>query len=293
MILFSLPDYEYLARPLLKLPGFRRGRFAVSRFPNQEISISVDTRVHGQKCVVLGGVAPPDGDLLSMLLLSHTLKTEGAAEITAVLPYLGYARQDRKEIGKSLAAQWLGKVLRASGVDRVVTIDIHSQAVKRLFSVPLISLSPKELFAREIAEHPLGKVTLVAPDEGAVDDCKALGRALGISAPIAYFNKKRTSGGIRLSELHGKVTGNALLVDDILDTGETLLCAAEKLRRYGVHSITVIVTHGLFTGKIWRKLLSVGVRRIYCTDSFPKSRKLASRRIVFLPAEEIVAKYFL
>lgn len=293
MIIFSSPKYKHLAVPLLKLPNFKSGVFGIRRFPNQELQVSVRTKVKGKKCIIIGGTASLDDELFKFLLLSHTLKIEGAQEIIAFIPYLSYSRQDKKEAGKSLAALWLGEALRASGVNKVITIDIHSPLAKILFPIPLISFSAEKIFAKAIAKYPLDKITLVAPDEGAIKRCVSLGKILGISKNIAYFKKKRTSRGVIISLLHGKVSRQAIVVDDILDTGETLVGACKKLRQEGAREITILITHGLFTGKIWEKLWPLGVRRIYCTDSVPETKKFASEKIVILPLGHILIQYFL
>lgn len=291
MILYTLPSYEYLGRRLLKLTNWKQGRFKVGRFPNQELTISLQTSPRGKKCAVLGGTAPPESELISLLLLSHTLKKEGAKEVSAIIPYLGYSRQDMDEPGKSWALKWLGEALKTSGINKVITVDAHSTSARQLFPIQLVSITSSELFAKALSKQVTDKITLVAPDEGALDNCKALKRVLHISRPIAYFKKERLPEGIVLSEPIGKLTKQALIANDILDTGETLINCVEKLRRAGVKEITIAVAHGLFTGNKWQKLWKLGVQCIYCSDSFPQARKMASKKIIVLPVSQILAKH--
>ena len=290
MMLFVFPAYERLALGL-DLPVLERGRFSVRRFPNQELCIDLDAIPTGRSCVILGSVAPPDEYLLSTLLLSHTLKKEGAHKVTALLPYLGYSRQDKEEAGKSLGTAWLGQALRASGVNDVVTVDVHSASVHQLFPIPVYSLSPAGIFADEIARLSLTGATLVAPDEGALDRCEAVRREANMKRPLAYFKKTRTAEAVRHSVLHGEVGPQAVIVDDILDTGGTLISACETLRRAGVQEIIVMVTHGLFTGSLWERLWSLGVGRIYCTDTAPLPPRLASTRIAVLSVAPLLCDY--
>lgn len=292
MILFSFPSYEYLARKLRKLPGWQRGNFSIGRYQNQELFTLVKTPVRGQKCAILAETAPPDTNLLSLLLLAHTLKKEGAKEIIAIIPYLGYSRHDKKEPARDLATQWLGESLKNAGVSEVITIDAHSELDEALFPIPLNSLPSAEILAKAISNFPLDKTTLLAPDEGAIDNCRAIRNALGKKIDIAFFQKKKTLERVTLSKLRGTVKERAVVVDDMLDTGETLLRCAEKLRQLGMRKITVLVSHGLFTGKKWRRLWSLGVQRIYCTNTFPLAKKMASKQIKVLPASEILLKYF-
>lgn len=272
MILFALPAHEPLAVALHDLAGLERGRFAVSRFANQELHAELETNPAGHACVVLGAVAPPDEHLLATLLLCHTLKKEGAGTVIALLPYLGYARHDKAEPRKSRATAWLGALLRASGVDEVVAVDAHSSLVHQLFPIPVRSLSPAELFARE--------------------RCEAVRQAASIGRPVAHFAKERTREGIKHSVLHGAVSRRAILVDDILDTGGTLVAACEALRRAGAEEMVVMVTHGLFTGRAWERLWSLGVCRIYCTDTIPLPADLGAAPVVVLSVAPLLAGCF-
>ena len=269
MILFCFPDYQPLARELCAGWGLREGHFAVTRFPNQEMEVTLDTDVGGTDCLILGSVAPPDEQLLAVLLLAHTIKRHQSGELSLLLPYLAYTRQDKIKPKKSLATRWLGELFRASGVDRVMTVDLHSHRAESLFPIPVVSISPAPLFAQLVTENALPDATLVAPDEGAVFRCEALRNDLGLRMPLAYFTKTRTPEGV-VSELQGKVGEQAVVVDDILDTGETLLACCQRLQDAGAKEILVMVTHGLFTGKQWHRLWGLGVGRIYCTDTLPQ-----------------------
>ena len=290
MMLLAFAAYEPLALGL-EGPGLERGGFSVRRFPNQELYIELDATPTGRACVILGSVAPPDECLLSTLLLSHTLKKERARKVTALLPYLGYSRQDKEEPGKSLGTAWIGELLRASGVDDVVTVDVHSSAAHRLFPIPVHSLSPAEVFAGEIGRLSLTGATLVAPDEGALDRCEAVRQAAGMERTLAHLKKARTKAGVRHSVLHGEVGPRAVIVDDILDTGATLVSSCEALRGAGVRDIIIMVTHGLFTGSLWERLWSLGVSRIYCTDTVPLPPRPASTRIAVLSVAPLLRDY--
>ena len=217
-------------------------------------------------------IAPPDEQFISFTLLSHTLREHGASQITAILPYLAYARQDKVKEGESLATAWAGSLLKASGVDRILTVDIHSERDEQLFQVPLISLSPASLFAKEIHSRGLTDTTIVAPDHGAVRRCQAVRAAAGLRlADTPYFEKKRIDHGVVHSGLIGTTCSRVILVDDMLDTGGTLISACEKLVSTGVEKIYIFVTHGLFTGEGRRQLWSLNVKHISCTNTIPPS----------------------
>jgi ribose-phosphate pyrophosphokinase len=291
MILFTLPLHERLGGTLASLADLPRGEASIDRFPNLELHATVDAAVKGQPCLLLGALAPPDEHFLATLLLAHTLGRQGAQKVTALLPYLGYARQDREEPGQSLGAAWTGELLRASRVDDVIAVDVHSASIHQLFPIPVCSLSPAPVFSAELARLGFRDATIVAPDAGALERAEAVRRMAGIERPLAHFTKRRTSAGIVHSTLHGQVGLQAVVVDDILDTGGTLLSACEALRRAGAEQIVIMATHGLFTGTRWQSLPSLGATRIYCTDTVPLPERAAAAGVVVLPVAEIIAAH--
>ncbi len=288
MIAFAFADYEHLIEALGRVAD--KGTFEINRFTNGELFAVIRTPVRLAHCVVLGSIAPPDERLLSLALLAHTLKKEGSERVTAFLPYLAYSRQDKDKPGQSLAAAWVGSFLRASGVDEVVTIDVHSERDKQLFPVPLISTFPAEIFANAIRKHQLTDATIVAPDNGAIPRCKAVNKALSRpTASVPYFEKQRDETGIKHTDLCGKVGSRALIIDDMLDTGGTLISACEKLVQIDTQAIYIMVTHGLFTGTEWKKLWSLKVQRVFCTETVRATRDvLGEPRITTLAIVELL-----
>ena len=292
MILFAFETHAATAAALQSAMGqLQLGRFQVARFENGELHVEVETRCTAEHCVVLGSIAPPDEQLLSTLLLAHTLKKEGASKVTAVLPYLGYARHDKDKPGQSIATAWAGSLVKASGCDEVITVDAHSEKTKRLFPVPLVSLSPAAVFAEAMTRYGLARATVVAPDEGAIGRCEAVRTAAGMApGKVPYFEKRRTETGIIHAGPIGEVGRQAVIVDDILDTGGTLVSACEKLSATGVEEVDVMVTHGLFTGTRWKDLYRFGVKRIFCTDSVPLPVGVDGDGIVRLSIIPLLAK---
>ena len=295
MILFTFEPYTEIALALEDAVWkLQPGTFRVARFENGELHVHVTTPVVGQHCVVLGSIAPPDEQFLSSSLLVHTLKKEGASQVSAVFPYLGYARHDKDQPGRSLATAWAGSLVKASGCNRLITVDVHSQEAKRLFCVPVVSLSPAGVFAEAISRYDLAAATIVAPDEGAIGRCEAARAAAGMRpSKIPYFEKHRTEAGITQTGPIGDVGRQVVLIDDILDTGGTLVSACEKLSLAGVDEIHVMVTHGLFTGARWKDLYRLGVRRIFCTDSVPLPVGVDRQSIVRLSITPILAQEIL
>lgn len=290
MIIFFHPAYRYFAKYFIKR-NITIGKYESIRFKNGTDFISLKTKVLGKSCAVIGPSVPGE-DLSEFLLLSHTLKKEGARSVLVVFPNIPYARQDKNKSMESWGANWLGEVCKASGITKIITLDIHSQEAKKSFLIPLISLSASNILIKSVKKDINENAVCVAPDEGAIDNCSEISSLLDISQPVAHFTKRRTKSGIKMISLKGSIKERVILVDDILDTGETLLAASKYLRKKGVVSIDIIVTHGLFTDNMWTELFQNGVRKIYCTDSNPGALAFASGKVIVSSCGDIFAKYF-
>lgn len=288
-LLFAFPECSRISKGLCELPAFEPGRFSVTRYENQEFHAAVQSRVAGELCFLLGSITPPEYQMFSFLLLGHTLKKEGASRITGILPYVAYSREDKPKVGQSLATAWMGGLLKASGFDEIWTIDLHSEEDKQLFPLPLESLSPAAIFHESLAKLELTNASFVSPDQGAIPRCQAIQAGERVtSGKIVYFEKHRTAAGIVHHTPVGKVGRCAVIVDDILDTGATLVSACEKLVLAGAEELYICVTHGLFTGQQWRNLWSLPVKHIFCTDTIPASATIQDSRITVLSVAPVL-----
>ena len=271
--------------------GLRRRSFtrvAVDRFPNGELHVQVPEHAAGRQCVIVGSISPPAGNLEQLTLVSHALRRAGAERIAAVLPYLAYARQDRAADVESLGLAWAGQLLEASGIAEVVSVDVHSARAAEVLGLGLTSLSPAALLAAVLPQPWRADVTFVAPDEGAIDRCSAVAQAAGVDRPVIWARKRRTTTGVEHLGLVGSPGRRAVVVDDILDTGDTLVSCCRALRDARAKHVGVIATHGLFTGEHWRALFSEGVQEIWITDTVLARRRPAQAHIV--PVAPLLAR---
>lgn len=284
-LLFTFHPYEAIAEGnLLSKANGSHAFFSIMRFPNKEIQLTLHSSVENCSCCILGSLAPSENQIFAYLALCHTLKKEGAQKISAFLPYLAYSRQEREERGKSQLAALVGSLLKASGVHEVITVDVHSRHIAKLFPVPLLSLSPAVFFAKELQSLLWDSYALVAPDRGAIHRCREVAQLLGRTKEMVWLSKARHVRGVTHSEVHGKVQKRAVIIDDILDTGQTLLSCCRMLKKHGVREMIVMVTHGLFTKVAWKNLWKLGVSKIYCSDTVLLDRKLQEEaRIIVLP----------
>jgi ribose-phosphate pyrophosphokinase len=283
-MLFSFPEYAYISKVLCDLPGLQLGQFSITGYENQELRAAVQSAVSGEHSFILGTIAPPEHQTASLLLLAHTLKKEGAKRLTGILPYLAYSREDKIKPGESLGTAWMGALLKASAFDEIWTVDLHSEQDKKLLPLALESFSPAGLIAACIKDLGLTGASIVALDNGAIPRCEAVKlSACMMCGDLVHFEKRRTASGIVHQGPFGKLKSKAVVIDDILDTGTTLVSGCERLVRAGAEELYIFVTHGLFTGQVWRDLWSLPVKRIFCTDTIPACRNINDPRITTLP----------
>lgn len=267
-LVFAMPGYHAFVEGREPPPD---GALHVGRFGDRELRVRVAGSVADRACALIGSVSPENDALLQVMLAAEALKAHGASHVTAVLPYLAYARSDVPDVGGVQSIALIGRALECAGVDDAVTVDVHSPRAAMLFPIPLISLSPAEVLAAGIAgDFELDAV--VAPDKGAFPRARALADALGLDDPLSAA---QVSGARR-----------ALVVDDIIDTGATLSACCSELVAHGVEQIVIAVTHGVFAGSQWHELLQLPVRALYTTDTIPyvhRDRPYLARVVSIVP----------
>jgi ribose-phosphate pyrophosphokinase len=279
MLILSTPPFVEFSDALAKL-GETVLSYSSSRFANGELHVSLDGEVSGEECLYIGSIAPPEENLFSLLLLADTLRSEGAKQIRCFLPYMSYSRQDKIEPHRSVAARCLGSLMASVGVTEIITLDLHSSRAAELLNLPVRVLSPAPFIADVLRNQNLRECTLIAPDAGAAGRCEAVRHELQMPNPIVVAQKKRSASSVS-TVLGGSVSKTCVIIVDILDTGATLVACSRELRRAGAEDIYVFATHGLFTGERWLELFSLGVRRIWCTNSVPRARNRHSNIDVF------------
>jgi ribose-phosphate pyrophosphokinase len=278
MIVFSFPDYKAAGYGFLQSTDSTVGEFDLGSYENGELHCEVLVDVEGQDCAIVTSIRV--GHELEPLLLAHTLKRLGAKKIELVAPYIGYMRQDKEEPRRSLGAAWIGTLIKASGIDSVLTVDLHSDMALMRLSMPVESVSSSKVFAQAISDFLDNTVTILAPDDGALNIAHALEESISQTLPVVYFDKIRTEKGVTITPT-AKISGKVVLIDDILDSGRTMVAACKLLKEMGVTQIVVCATHALFTGNLWRELFDLNVSKIYVGDSIPNSP--ADERIQVVP----------
>jgi ribose-phosphate pyrophosphokinase len=259
-----------------------QGSYSIHRLANKERYLLLENNVEGKNCLVIGSISPPEEQLFLLLMLCHTLKKEKAQKVSLFVPYLGYCRQEKNEDKKSQMMALIATLISASGVDEIMTLDLHSDSIQNLFAIPLHSLSPVSLFAEKIKEIGFTEATIVAPDKGAQNRATMLAKELGqLSSPL-FMEKKRTARSVSHEKINQPIQERVIVVDDIIDSANTLLSCCKELKKAGAKEIIIFVTHALFTKNKWKKLLDLNVKKIYCCHTV-NPKPLGQEQVSLIP----------
>jgi ribose-phosphate pyrophosphokinase len=270
VILLSGSANPVLARDVATALGVPLAARVVERFPDGELHVEVRESVRGRKVFLLQPTSPPvETNAFELLLLADACRRAGASRRIAVIPYFGYARQDRRARGRDpIGARLMCDVLASSGIDGVVVLDLHSRAAEGFFNIPAEHLSAVPLLAAAIRAEVGDRTVLVAPDLGAVRLADRYSRLLG--CPVATVYKTRLSGHeVRVQQIVGDVQDRVpFIVDDMISTGGTVAAAVRALVSAGCRpDLTVIATHGVFADRAAETLRALPIGRIVTTDS--------------------------
>ena len=269
-------------------------RSTIRKFSDGEIYIEIDENIRGNSIFVIQSVSSPANDnLMELLLCIDALKRSSAKNITAVIPYFGYARQDRKVVPRtSISAKLVSNLITKAGADRVVTIDLHAGQIQGFFDIPVDNLFATPIFARHIKNKVKNRnLICVAPDVGGTERARALGKFL--HAGLAIIDKRRpTPGKSEVMNVIGNVKGKTcIIVDDIIDSGGTIVNASNALLDRGAKEVHVYVTHGVLSGKAVEKITKSKIKRLVVTDTIDNSDKIKrAKNIEILTISHLVGE---
>ena len=281
MKLFAGNSNRVLAESVARYLNISLGRASVRRFADQEIFVEIQENVRGQDVFVLQSTSFPTNDhLMELLIMVDAFRRSSARRITAVVPYFGYARQDRRASGRTpISAKLVANLIVRSGVDRVLTMDLHAGQIQGFFDIPTDNLFAVPVMARDVKAHyNLSNVMVVSPDVGGVVRARALAKR--IDAPIAIVDKRRERPGeSEVMNIIGDVRGkDCLIYDDIVDSGGTLCNAADALIAQGATSVTAYSTHGVLSGGAVARITASNLKELVITDSIQPTESVAAAR---------------
>ncbi|SEP79390.1 ribose-phosphate pyrophosphokinase [Faunimonas pinastri] len=266
-----------LAQSIAQYLDLELAKCTVRRFADQEIFVELQENVRGEDVFVIQSTSFPANDnLMELLIIIDALRRSSARRITAVLPYFGYARQDRRAAGRTpISAKLVANLITHAGAHRVLTIDLHAGQIQGFFDIPTDNLFSAPVFTNDIKErYEVDNVMVVSPDVGGVVRARAIAKRIG--APLAIVDKRRDRPGeSEVMNIIGDVRGrNCILVDDIIDSGGTLVNAADALLAKGAQSVMAYITHGVLSGGAVARIAGSKLSELVITDSIEPTQAM-------------------
>ena len=267
---------------------------SIRKFSDGELYIEINENIRGNSIFIIQSISSPANDnLMELLLCIDALKRSSAKNITAVIPYFGYARQDRKVVPRtSISAKLVSNLITKAGADRVVTLDLHSGQIQGFFDIPVDNLYATPIFARHIKKKiKTNNLICVAPDVGGTARARALGKMLNID--LAIIDKRRPKPGkSEVMNVIGKVNNKTcIIVDDIIDSGGTIVNAAKALKNNGAKDVHVYCSHGVLSGNAVEKIKNSKVKNLVITDTIDNVSKVKrAKNIEILTISHLVGE---
>ena len=283
-----------LSKKISKYLKTRLVNSSIKKFSDGEIYIEINENIRGNSIFIIQSVSSPANDnLMELLLCIDALKRSSAKNITAVIPYFGYARQDRKVVPRtSISAKMVSNLITKAGADRVVTLDLHSGQIQGFFDIPVDNLFATPIFARHIKKKiKTNNLICVAPDVGGTARARALGKLLNVG--LAIVDKRRPSPGkSEVMNVIGNVNNKTcIIVDDIIDSGGTIVNAAKVLKEKGARDVHVYVSHGVLSGSAVEKVKKSKIKNLVVTDTIDNSDKVKNvKNIEILSISNLVGE---
>ncbi|MBK8581807.1 MAG: ribose-phosphate pyrophosphokinase [Flavobacteriales bacterium] len=261
-----------LAQQIADVSGQKLGEVSVSRFSDGEFQPSFEETVRGEVVFIVQSTFPPSDNLFELLLMVDAAKRASAKRIVAVMPYFGFARQDRKDKPRvSIGAKLVANMLTAAGVDRIMTMDLHADQIQGFFEVPVDHLFASSIFLPHVQSLKLPDLLMAAPDTGGTKRANAYAKHLGVDMAICYKQRK-VANQVDSMTVIGDVAGkNVILVDDMIDTGGTLTKAATMMMEQGATSVRAMCTHAVLSGDACERIQNSDLVELIVTDTIPIS----------------------
>ena len=291
--IFSGSAHPDLSRQIVKKIGRSLSNLESTLFPDGEWSIWVDEYVNNTQSFIIQPTSQPVNDnLIELCLIADALRREGARRITAVIPYFGYARQERRvRSGEPISAKVAADFLVSSGITKVITVDVHSETIGGFFNIPLLHLSALELLANRVKNLRLKDPVVVSPDVGGVRRARNL--AYYLNYPIAVVEKRRffeERDKTEVLAMGGEVSGkSAIIIDDIISTGGTIVENVKILRKAGVKKVVVCATHPVFVGNYKENLGQDTIDKVIVTDTIPVSKEKKFKNLEIVSCAKLLA----
>jgi ribose-phosphate pyrophosphokinase len=290
---FSGSAHPELTKDIAAFLGVQLGQARLRRFPDTEVSFQIDENIRGTDVfLVQPTCAPVDEHIMEMLVMIDAFRRSSAARITAVVPYYGYGRQDRKDKPRvPISAKLVANILSAAGTNRVLTMDLHKAQIQGFFDIPVDHLFAAPVIIDYLARLDYPKLTLVSPDAGGAERARAYAKRL--DAELAVIDKRRTDdGAAEVMNVIGDVEGRTCIIqDDIIDTAGTITKAATALKNNGADRVLACAVHGVLSGPAIEKIEKSPIDKLIVTNTIPlDGERLRSHKIVVLSVARLLGQ---
>ncbi len=291
--IFSGSSNSLLTDKMVDYLGLEPGKVELKRFSDGEIWTKYKENIRGRDVFIVQSTNPPAENLLELLIMIDAAKRSSAKRVTAVIPYFGYARQDRKDQPRvSLAAKLVANMLTHAGADKIITMDLHAPQIQGFFDIPFDHLYSSPIFFRVFDEH-VSNLAIVSPDVGGIKLARAYAKRL--RANLVVIDKRRPSQNVaEVMNIIGEVEGkNVLLVDDIIDTAGTFVNAVKALKERGALKVYGAVTHAVLSGAAYERIENSDIEKLYVTDTIPLRKDYTGSKIRVRSSANILAEAIL
>ncbi|WP_340121078.1 ribose-phosphate diphosphokinase [Methylobacter svalbardensis] len=284
-----------LSEGIVKKLNMRLGMATVGRFSDGEVAVEIEENVRGKDVFVIQPTCSPTNEnLMELLVMMDALNRASASRITAVMPYYGYARQDRRSRSARvpISAKLVAKMIEQAGADRVLTVDLHADQIQGFFDIPVDNVYSSPILLGDVWRQKYKDLIVVSPDVGGVVRARALAKRLD-DADLAIIDKRRPKANVaEIMHIIGDVDGRTcVLIDDLVDTAGTLCHAAEALKKHGAVKVVAYCTHAVLSGSALKNINSSELDELVVTDTIPQSREAAeSGKIRQLSVAEMLAE---
>ncbi len=294
MKLLACNSNPILSQEIANHLGLKLINAEVKKFADHEIFVEIKENVRGEDIFIIQSTSYPANDnIMELLIAIDALRRASAKRITAVIPYFGYARQDRKVAPRTpISAKLIANIITSAGADRVLTLDLHAGQIQGFFDIPLDNLYAAPVFIRDIKQNfELENLVVVSPDVGGLVRARAI--ASKISAELAIVDKRRPRAGVsEVMNIIGDVEGkNCIVIDDMVDSGGTLCNAAEALLNKGAKSVSAYITHGILSEKASEKIANSQLKNLVITNSIePSKETLETKNIRIINIADLIGE---
>ena len=290
-VVYGLSASKELSNKVCKQLKIEQGIVQVSSFADGEILTQNKTSVRGKDVFIIQSTSNPVNDnLMELLIFIDSLKRGSAKEINVIMPYYGYARQDRKARGRQpITAKLVADMLEVAGTDRVITFEIHSPQIQGFFNIPVDNLKTSYLLFNEFHSRNMKDIVIVSPDHGGISRAREL--ATFLQADLAIIDKRRPKANVsKVMHILGDVKNkNCIIVDDMIDTGGTIINAAKAIKDRGAKSVRIACTHSVFSGSAVNNLNSEHIDEVIITDSIELKESMKFKKLTVLSLDTFIA----